>query len=626
MKKFKRLIALSLVLALVTVLCNQVPASAAIKRRQVKSFKAAVTAVTLDKTTMTLTAGGTTGTLTATVIPYYAKNKTVTWKTSNASVATVLNGTVTPLAAGTAVITATSTDGLKTASCTVTVNPAVVATQPTSPTEPTQPTTPVVPIQPTEPVVPTQPTSPVVPTQPTSPTTATSVKTFLCSDGQYVKGDGIHDDTTGIQKALNSGKPISFDPGVYKVTSTLHVQNNNIIDGNGATITVPSSTENKVVFNLTNKSNVTIKNLNIKSTADKIRKINRIGLGSNVYAIHVTATANDVSKNITLSNIYGENLEYLVKIDSASNFNKNIVMSDIKTYNCAQSIYMAQVDGVTMKNIDLDQATDVSKFDHHVYINGGSYNINIDNIIARRGSLDTYANAFNIASSSEGTYLENIKITNASVANLNNDSVFAFINVKNGTIDGFTGNLSSTCVFWYYKVNDITLNNFNVNGTITQYIDCGGSLPWTKDPIYNNLITLSNSTANIAMTSNLFLGENLVIKDNTFNIKSAISNNAFMRLQAGNTAKVIIENNSINIQSYPNNVEFFDIRCSNGADVFINNNTIINNSGTSLNFIFADYTTAGGTSKIVVTNNFYRGYKTFTLIKTLATVTNNNII
>jgi uncharacterized protein YjdB len=79
----------------------------------------AVTSVTLNKTTLSLTVDKT-ETLTATVNPSNATDKTVTWTTSNASVATVSsNGTVTAIAAGTATITAKA--GAKTATCTVTV-------------------------------------------------------------------------------------------------------------------------------------------------------------------------------------------------------------------------------------------------------------------------------------------------------------------------------------------------------------------------------------------------------------------------------------------------------------------------------------------------------------------------
>ena len=77
------------------------------------------TGITLNSTTLTLNAGGS-STLTATVTPSNATNKTVTWTTSNPSVATVSGGKVTAVGAGTATITATASGGQK-ATCTVTV-------------------------------------------------------------------------------------------------------------------------------------------------------------------------------------------------------------------------------------------------------------------------------------------------------------------------------------------------------------------------------------------------------------------------------------------------------------------------------------------------------------------------
>ena len=83
-----------------------------------------VTSVSLDKTSLELTEGGT-GTLIATVEPNNATNRNVTWESSNTSVATVdANGLVTAVSAGTATITATA-DG-KSATCTVTVTAATV--------------------------------------------------------------------------------------------------------------------------------------------------------------------------------------------------------------------------------------------------------------------------------------------------------------------------------------------------------------------------------------------------------------------------------------------------------------------------------------------------------------------
>ena len=93
----------------------------------VKKNVVAVESITLDKSSLELTEGET-ATLVATVKPDNATNKTVTWSSSNASVASVdANGTVTAVAEGTATITAKAGD--KTATCTVTVKKSVVAVE-----------------------------------------------------------------------------------------------------------------------------------------------------------------------------------------------------------------------------------------------------------------------------------------------------------------------------------------------------------------------------------------------------------------------------------------------------------------------------------------------------------------
>ena len=80
-----------------------------------------VTSITLNQTSASLKKGETL-TLTATVAPSDAANKSVTWSSSNNSVATVsTSGVVTAVGEGTAVITVKTADGGKTASCTVAV-------------------------------------------------------------------------------------------------------------------------------------------------------------------------------------------------------------------------------------------------------------------------------------------------------------------------------------------------------------------------------------------------------------------------------------------------------------------------------------------------------------------------
>lgn len=81
-----------------------------------------VTGVTLDNETLSLTYGGVDGTLTATVAPEIATDKTLIWASSDEEVATVDDGVVTAVGGGTATITATTTDGGFVAECDVTVS------------------------------------------------------------------------------------------------------------------------------------------------------------------------------------------------------------------------------------------------------------------------------------------------------------------------------------------------------------------------------------------------------------------------------------------------------------------------------------------------------------------------
>lgn len=92
-----------------------------------------VSGITLDKSSVEVKANAPAFTIKATVTPSNATDKTVTWKTSNASVADVNAGTVTVKAEGTATITAIA--GGKTASCVVKVIGKTVAFDTTQGTE-----------------------------------------------------------------------------------------------------------------------------------------------------------------------------------------------------------------------------------------------------------------------------------------------------------------------------------------------------------------------------------------------------------------------------------------------------------------------------------------------------------
>ena len=90
-----------------------------------------VTAITLNKTATTISAGQTETLSVSSVTPDDATDQTVTWSSDNDAVATVdADGKVTAVALGTANITATANDGSGvTATCAVTVNKVVTINQ-----------------------------------------------------------------------------------------------------------------------------------------------------------------------------------------------------------------------------------------------------------------------------------------------------------------------------------------------------------------------------------------------------------------------------------------------------------------------------------------------------------------
>ena len=93
--------------------------------------------LSLSETNLNMTVGDEPATLTATVEPDTATNKDVTWSSSADSVAMVVDGTVTAVAAGSATITATSADDPDiTATCEVTVKEASDPDPGTDPEEP----------------------------------------------------------------------------------------------------------------------------------------------------------------------------------------------------------------------------------------------------------------------------------------------------------------------------------------------------------------------------------------------------------------------------------------------------------------------------------------------------------
>jgi polygalacturonase len=213
----------------------------------VSATPVSVTGVTLNPTTLSLSAG-TTSPLAATIAPSGATKQTVTWLSSNTTVATVsTSGLVTASTAGDTTITVTTDDGAKTATCLVTVTASL-----------------------------TNPAGLVLSTPPAMPfstvagdsTTYTAANFFVATS--YGASTGNTDNATYIQAAITAAKAYgtSSNPGIV------------VLNGGGTFLSSPITLYSNVYLKI--ESGTTLKALSMASylTATGGSKVNFISATS----------------------------------------------------------------------------------------------------------------------------------------------------------------------------------------------------------------------------------------------------------------------------------------------------------------------------------------------------------
>lgn len=192
------------------------------------------------------------------------------------------------------------------------------------------------------------------------------------------KGDGITDDTTPIQEALNSGYSVLFSPKTYKISGHLNVASNSFIHGNGCTILCEESDTGEVLGIRNN--NVFIGFMNISAT----NLINAIGVSNakNIYVCNVFAsnclkavTGQQKVENMLVENcssvnsVYGFSAEY----DSY-----NVTFSNCSVFSCGTGFFIGGVNDIA-KNCKIQSCYIYGTTGRAVYVNKAS-NISIDNL------------------------------------------------------------------------------------------------------------------------------------------------------------------------------------------------------------------------------------------------------
>lgn len=143
-------------------------------------------------------------------------------------------------------------------------------------------------------------------------------------------GDGEHDDTISIQKAIDSCNNIEFNTVTYKISDSLYLDNYSILNGNNCTI---YNTSTHPALRGNNKHNIIIKNFTItdNNTSD------------NQHGIYLTGD-NHLVDNCTIDNVTGDGI-YLAN-------GKNQIVQNCKIIDSKRiSLFSFEGDNTVFKNI-----------------------------------------------------------------------------------------------------------------------------------------------------------------------------------------------------------------------------------------------------------------------------------
>lgn len=407
-------------------------------------------------------------------------------------------------------------------------------------------------------------------------------------------GDGVTDDTNALINAVTSGHDVLLI-GTYLIEGQVvmsGLDKVNIKGMSNSKILVHSSLTMKEVFRISGCTNLTIDGLNFYTVADQIRANERDGTSSNVYAIHLSDSASSGCENVLLQNIYGENFEFLIKVDSAAIQNKNIRIKSIKTVNVSQSIFFQGSDYISITDCDLAGNLDNSKFDHNIYIDLRTSNIVIDRVICRNSIGHCITVSSNIVQ------LNNLCFYNVywgAIALEGED-------MKVNNLNIFSTNGTAKAAFYIQSTDLLVFYNVVVSGTFETYFNSLGDVDVT---IVGGLIS-GNTTGVLFSIDGKLTG---IIKGVTFyKIGKDTANSFVYRAPGKDLDQVVIEGNTFIFDSeWPSGGEIFSIRCN--GQYLVSDNLFINYSTTNIPMVVYNVETTG--DNIIYMDNKYKGFTSF---------------
>lgn len=424
------------------------------------------------------------------------------------------------------------------------------------------------------------------------------VSKFINVKAVGAKGNGIDDDTTNIQKAFTTKKPVFLPAGNYKVTKTLHAYNsvygeNCVIDfygsaGNGVAILLSGN-----ISTVYEKTNCTTSGATITFSGD----ISGIAVGD-------TIRISNTEKVSTLAREYDTKREifkvYSVTANSVT-FDREIVWD----YDTVKVEKISGADGVEVSGVSVKSS------------NLWTEALGIQVLYATNFSIkNCCANGFDYAGIvAEESYMGNVT-ENKAFNSYSKSLQYGIVaqSCFNVSVRGNVCNCKRTAIDITRCSMNVSVTGNDVNGdinthttrfvTISNNTICGGVLIRGADTVVNgNVVTGYSETTldvqeygragGITITNNVFTGyissaipqNNTVVSGNTFNVYKAY-------LYSG---KITV-------------FRLFDEVLGEGGLDF-SNNTIINLSGSKIDACFdMSLNTAKVVDHIYVVNNKIVGF------------------
>ena len=242
-------------------------------------------------------------------------------------------------------------------------------------------------------------------------------KTFLTPEEFGAIGDGVTDDTNAMTlcfaKAKELNVNVKFLPDkTYIINDTITIDFSTVVDCSNSLIKTKSADDEKYLFNIYNANGVVVKNIKVCSSIDKTPYLDirnhtsTEALASNVYAIYVRYSENVIIENVILDRITG----------LGGHNSKNVTIKNYFGTNLEMPVYFGNIDKMNIDGFHVNfNNTGLSGYYHGFYLNHNITNAKIENGEIENIYNPIISDCFNFLTSAgaiEGDNIKDIKVNN----------------------------------------------------------------------------------------------------------------------------------------------------------------------------------------------------------------------